>query len=85
MDSFIKILLQHSVAINNFNAAAALIGGLSHSSVSRLRPTWEVFNYYNYYRYFNLRFAIIIIIYLTHCAESAGESDARFYQNDNNI
>lgn len=34
-------IIKHSVAINNFNAAAALIGGLSHSSVSRLKTTWE--------------------------------------------
>jgi len=34
-------IIKHSVSINNFNAAAALIGGLSHSSISRLKTTWE--------------------------------------------
>lgn len=63
---YLKYLLQHSVAINNFNAAAALIGGLSHSSVSRLRPTWEVnllllLCYHYHYHYQFIVYGILIL------------------------
>lgn len=66
--------LQHSVSINNFNAAAALIGGLSHSSISRLRPTWEVHS-----------LLLSLLQVLTFNTESTSEGHARLYTDYNLI